>query len=88
MKRTSSFEDSYRFDPNTVGSLPFSYISNLCFPMGALQKQSSSSFWFLPKGIASWISFCRLLLKTSHRTTQISGRYHHYRLILYRLRCR
>ena len=38
--------------------------------------------WFLPKGTASWISFCHVFLKASHRTTGISGQCHYYRLTL------
>ena len=65
---------------------------SLCFPMGTLQNHTSTAasreracivvFPFLPKSIASWISFCQVLLRASYRTTGIFGPHHHYRLTL------
>ena len=61
--------------------------SSLCFPMGTLQNQTSTRacivvFPFLPKGIASWISFCQVFLRASCGTTWIFGPRYHYRLTL------
>ena len=66
-------------------------ILQLVLPHGYITKPDIN-FWteracivvfrFLSKRIASWISFCQVLLKASHRTTRISRPCHHYRLTL------